>query len=308
MPATVVRLRTVSLPARSADRPGLYPLAARRAEPLPCYHNSRSLFWYISRVVHDLYTKIGIDQGISPFVFPSLSPPSAYFVRDHRLGVTRSPGRRRDRLKARPRYPVRALRSRAVETDVELLSRLRDGDEEAFAMLVANYQQPMLRLARSVVPSRAVAEEAVQDTWMGVVRGIHRFEGRSSLKTWLFRIVVNRARSAGSREHPNAPLDALHTVDPARFDLQGHWADPLERWTDESDNRLDAAVWLPVLTAALDDLPPRQRQVVILRDVDGLSSEEACGVLSISVGNQRILLHRGRARLRRILENEMRRD
>jgi RNA polymerase sigma-70 factor, ECF subfamily len=192
--------------------------------------------------------------------------------------------------------------------DVELLSRLRAGDEEAFVMLVDRYQQPMLRLARSVVPSRAVAEEAVQDTWMGVVRGIHRFEGRSSLKTWLFRILVNRARSAGSQEQSTAPLDALHTVDPGRFDSSGHWADPLERWTDDSDARLDAAVWLPVLAAALDELPPRQRQVVILRDVEGLSSEEACAVLGISAGNQRILLHRGRSRLRGILENEMRRD
>jgi RNA polymerase sigma-70 factor (ECF subfamily) len=195
-----------------------------------------------------------------------------------------------------------------VETDVELLSRLRAGDEEAFVMLVDAYQQPMLRLARSVVPSRDVAEEAVQDTWMGVVRGIHRFEGRSSLKTWLFRILVNRARSAGSQEQSTAPLDALHAVDPGRFDSSGQWADPLERWTDDSDARLDAAVWLPVLAAALDELPPRQRQVVILRDVEGLSSEEACAVLDISVGNQRILLHRGRSRLRGILENEMRRD
>jgi RNA polymerase sigma-70 factor (ECF subfamily) len=192
--------------------------------------------------------------------------------------------------------------------DVELLSRLRNGDEEAFVMLVARYQQPMLRLARSMAPSQAVAEEAVQDTWMGVVRGIERFEGRSSFKTWLFRILVNRARSAGSRERPNAPIESLHAVDPDRFDAQGQWADPLERWVEDSDDRLDAASWLPVVKAALDDLPPRQRQVVILRDVEGLTNDEVCAVLGISVGNQRILLHRGRARLRQVLGTEMAKD
>jgi RNA polymerase sigma-70 factor (ECF subfamily) len=192
-----------------------------------------------------------------------------------------------------------------VEADVELVSRLRNGDEAAFAALVDRYQQPMIRLARSVVPSHAVAEEAVQDTWMGVVRGIHRFEGRSSLRTWLFRIVVNRARSAGSREHPVASLDSLHAVDPARFDANGQWADPVQPWTDDSDDRLDAAACVPVLAAALEDLPPRQRQVVILRDVEGLSSEEACAVLGLSVGNQRILLHRGRSRMRGILETRI---
>jgi RNA polymerase sigma-70 factor, ECF subfamily len=189
--------------------------------------------------------------------------------------------------------------------DVELLNRLRNGDEEAFVMLVGRYQQSMLRLARSLVPSQAVAEEAVQDTWMGVVRGIDRFEGRASLKTWLFHILVNRARSAGFREHPNAPIETLHTVDPTRFDVHGQWADPVEPWTDASDNRLDAASWSPVLHSALDDLPPRQRQVVMLRDVEGLSHQEACAVLGISVGNQRILLHRGRSRLRERLDTEM---
>jgi len=197
---------------------------------------------------------------------------------------------------------------RAVETDVELLARLRKGDEEAFVMLVAHYQQPMLRLARSFVPSQAVAEEAVQDTWMGVVRGVEGFQGRSSFKTWLFRILVNRARSAGSREPSNVPIEILPVVDPIRFDAQGQWADPLDRWTEDVEDRLDAVTWLPILRAAVDDLPPGQRQVLILRDIEGLSSEEACSVLGISPGNQRILLHRGRSRLRGILEAEMERD
>jgi RNA polymerase sigma-70 factor (ECF subfamily) len=192
-----------------------------------------------------------------------------------------------------------------VDTDVELLSRLRDGDEEAFVALVARYQQPMLRLARTYVPSLAVAEEAVQDTWMGVVRGIERFEGRSTFKTWLFRILVNRARSAGSREQHHASIESAHAVDPIRFDAKGHWADPLDRWTEESEDRLDAATWRPVLQSGLEDLPPRQRQVVVLRDMEGLSSDEVCDVLDISIGNQRILLHRGRTRLREILEAQI---
>ena len=194
---------------------------------------------------------------------------------------------------------------RTVEMDVELLDRLREGDEEAFLVLVGRYQQPMLRLARSMVSSQAVAEEAVQDTWMGVVRGINKFEGRSSFKTWLFRILVNRTRSAGAKELTSVPIEDAHAVDPTRFDAQGQWADPVTPWTDQSDNRLDAAKWSPILTAAIYQLPDRQRQIVMLRDVEGLSSAEACEVLGISVGNQRILLHRGRTRLRDAIEAEM---
>ncbi len=195
-----------------------------------------------------------------------------------------------------------------METDAELLGRLRTGDEGAFVMLVTRYQQPMLRLARSMLPSQAVAEEAVQDTWMGVVRGVEGFEGRSSFKTWLFQILVNRARSAGAREHSHAPVETLHAVDPVRFDAQGQWADPLDRWTDDVEDRLDAVTWLPVLKSALDDLSPLQRQVVMLRDVEGLSGDDACSVLGISESNQRVLLHRGRSRLRGILEAEMEKD
>jgi RNA polymerase sigma-70 factor (ECF subfamily) len=192
-----------------------------------------------------------------------------------------------------------------VESDVELLERLRAGDEAAFVTLVTRYQQPMLRLARTMVPTAAVAEETVQDAWMGVVRGIDRFEGRSSFKTWLFRILANRARTAGSREPSHAPLDALHTVAPDRFTSAGQWSDPVDRWVEESEDRLDAATWAPILRDALDGLPDRQRQVVLLRDVEGLSGEEACAILNITSGNQRILLHRGRAQLRQTLETDM---
>ena len=169
-------------------------------------------------------------------------------------------------------------------------------------MLVARYQQPMLRLACSYAPSRAVAEEAVQDTWMGVVKGIERFEGRAAFKTWLFRILINRARSAGVREQRHATIEQHRAVDPIRFDIDGQWADPVERWTEDSEDRLEAATWGSVLHSGLDDLPPRQRQVVVLRDVEGLSGDEVCELLDISPGNQRILLHRGRTRLREILE------
>ncbi len=192
-----------------------------------------------------------------------------------------------------------------METDVELLARLRAGDEWAFVTLVARYNGSLLRLARSYVPSEAVAEEAVQDTWMGVVRGVERFEGRSSFKTWLFRILTNRARSAGIREHRNIPLDVDEpAVDPSRFNAGGMWGQPLDAWETDADNRLVAATWSKSLRDALDDLPQRQREIVILRDVEGLPSEDVCDVLGISEGNQRVLLHRGRSRLRSILEVE----
>jgi len=200
------------------------------------------------------------------------------------------------------------LMLRSVEPDIEQLRRLRDGDEDVFVMLVARYHQPMLRMARTMVSSEAVAEEIVQDTWMGVVRGIDRFEGRSSFKTWLYRILINRARSAGAKENLTTSIESLHSVDPTRFDNQGNWADPLQQWRDDTESRLDAATLVPVLESALEDLAPRQRQVVILRDVEGLSNNEVCGALGITSGNQRILLHRGRARLREILDSKVEKD
>ncbi|MGA3147483.1 MAG: sigma-70 family RNA polymerase sigma factor [Acidimicrobiales bacterium] len=192
-----------------------------------------------------------------------------------------------------------------METDGKLLSRLRAGDEEAFVVLVGRYNGSLLRLARLYVPSEAVAEEAVQDTWMGVVRGVDRFEGRSSFKTWLFRILVNRARTAGTREHRDLSLTEHEpAVDPSRFNGAGAWAESLESWAD-ADDRLVAATWSKCLSDALSDLPPRQREIVILRDVEGLASHDVCDVLGISEGNQRVLLHRGRSRLRSMLEAEL---
>lgn len=192
-----------------------------------------------------------------------------------------------------------------METDGELLTRLRSGDEDAFVMLFGRYNGSLVRLARAYVPSDAVAEEAVQETWMGVVRGVDRFEGRSSFKTWLFRILVNRARTAGTREHRDLPLaDAEPAVNPSRFDSAGAWSEPLQSWAD-LDDRLVAATWSTSLNDALSDLPPRQREIVILRDVEGLTSGDVCDVLGLSEGNQRVLLHRGRSRLRSVLESEL---
>ena len=193
-----------------------------------------------------------------------------------------------------------------METDAELLSLLQSGDEQAFVMLVKRYQVPLLRLACSMVSDQAVAEEAVQDTWMGVVRGIDRFEGRSSLKTWLFRILVNRVRSARTVEQQRR-LPREPSVDPRCFNASGQWSEPVESWDDEVAERMDASAIMPVLWRALERLPARQREIVLLRDVEGLSSQEVCEVLDVRPGNQRILLHRGRANLRETLATEMRR-
>jgi RNA polymerase sigma-70 factor (ECF subfamily) len=190
-----------------------------------------------------------------------------------------------------------------VDDDARLLERLRSGDEAAFVTLVAGHQDAMLRLASTFVSSRAVAEEVVQDTWLGVVRGIDRFEGRSSLRTWLLAILVNRARTAGTREARSVAVgDAGPTVDRARFDASGGWSSPPEHWVEDAEQRLGAAELATHIHAALEQMPARQRAVVTLRDVDGLESDEVCELLSLSPGNQRVLLHRGRSQLRQALE------
>jgi RNA polymerase sigma-70 factor (ECF subfamily) len=163
----------------------------------------------------------------------------------------------------------------------------------------------MLRIARSLVPNPAVAEEIVQDTWMAIVRGISQFEGRSSLRSWLIAILVNRARSTGAREYrtvPVAPQEA--TVDASRFDEGGHWISPPQHFTQDVEDRVSAGGLSKRIRLSLDELPVRQRQVVTLRDVEGLTSKEVCELLEITEGNQRILLHRGRSRLREELEAE----
>jgi RNA polymerase sigma-70 factor, ECF subfamily len=193
---------------------------------------------------------------------------------------------------------------READEDEELVARLRAGDEEAFVALVARYHAAMLRLARSFVASSAVAEEVVQDTWLAVLRGIDGFAGRSAFKTWLLRILVNRARTTGVRERRSVPVaDASPAVDAARFDASGAWRSPPQQWVQDSEDRLLAQSLAGRIEETLQRLPARQREVVTLRDVDGLSSREVCEVLEISEANQRVLLHRGRSRLRQALED-----
>ena len=176
--------------------------------------------------------------------------------------------------------------------------------------LVERFHMPLLRLASTFVPSRAVAEEVVQDTWLGVVRGIDRFEGRSSLKTWLFRILVNRARSTGVRERRHTPVDPERTpaVPPERFGPNGHWIDPPAPWGDDIEERIVARETVERISAHLVELPEAQRQVVVLRDFELLPAAEVCDLLGLSEANQRVLLHRGRSRIRGLLEAELGKD
>jgi RNA polymerase sigma-70 factor (ECF subfamily) len=193
------------------------------------------------------------------------------------------------------------------DDDAELVRRLRAGDEAAFAELVRRYQGPLVRLASTFVSSRAVAEEAVQETWLGVVRGIERFEGRASIRTWLYRILANQARTAGVREHRSIPVDIGDeaAVPAGRFDRAGEWASPPGAWTDEVDARLDAKALAGRVKDLVPELPAAQRQVFTLRDVEHMSADEVCDVLDLTEGNQRVLLHRARSRLRGMLEAEM---
>jgi RNA polymerase sigma-70 factor, ECF subfamily len=201
--------------------------------------------------------------------------------------------------------------------DMVLVPALRDGDELAFAWLLDRYDHSLRRLAMNYVQSRAVADEVVQDTWMGVINGIDRFEGRSSLKTWVFRILMNVARARGVREHRNVPFaaaswaleDGAHpTIDPDRFlsaptsDPAGHWVSFPLAWEHEPEERLEAGETLAVVRQAMSTLPPAQQEVMTLRDVEGWTPAEICNALNISETNQRVLLHRARAKVRRALE------
>lgn len=194
--------------------------------------------------------------------------------------------------------------------DAELIAALRAGDEAAFARLVDEYHASMVRLATSYVPSYAVAEEVAQEAWLGVLKGLDRFEGRSSLKTWIFRIVVNIARTRGERESRSTPFssfapagDESPTVDPERFTDEGFWlpGKAPATWERSPEDLVVSGEITQVVTNAIAVLPPSQREVVRLRDVEGWSSDEVCNVLGLTETNQRVLLHRGRARVRRVL-------
>jgi RNA polymerase sigma-70 factor (ECF subfamily) len=196
--------------------------------------------------------------------------------------------------------------------DAVLVKALAGRDPDAFAYLLDRYHSTLVHLAQQYVPSRAVAEEVAQETWLAVIEGIDRFEQRSSLKTWLFRILVNIARSHGVKESrsvpfaPRAELDNEPAVDPSRFRRfalrgRGQWKVPPQPWTDPEQHALDTET-VSVINRAVDHLPPAQREVLTMRDLVGWSATEVCDALEISDANQRVLLHRARSKVRGALE------
>jgi RNA polymerase sigma-70 factor (ECF subfamily) len=197
--------------------------------------------------------------------------------------------------------------------DLGLVAALRSGSEDAFREVVARHHQAMVRVAQAYVPSRAIAEEVVQETWLAILEGLDRFEGRSSFKTWAFRILVNRARTRGTREHRSVPFSSLETsegpepaVSPERFQaagrFPGHWAAPPEPW-DLPAQRVTESETRAVIDETIALLPEQQRRVITLRDIHGWTSEEVCDLLDLSEGNQRVLLHRARSKVRAALED-----
>ena len=201
--------------------------------------------------------------------------------------------------------------------ETEMVARVLRGERTAFAELVRRYHGPLLRLALAFVRNQALAEEVVQDTWLGVLDGLGAFEGRASLKTWIFRILTNRAKTRGAREARSVPFSALPDgdgsesgdagVDPARFDTRGMWQDPPEAWaaqTPEELLRREEAV--KVMDGVVAALPQGQRAVITLRDLEGVEPEETCNILGITMTNQRVLLHRARTKVREALERHFR--
>jgi len=207
--------------------------------------------------------------------------------------------------------------------DLRLVEALRRGEEAAFVMLINQYHAPLLRLALLYVPDRTLAEEVVQDTWIGVLQGIHRFEARSSLKTWIFHILMNRARTHAQRESRSVPFSSLVDFDAEQTDGQpdadrfypldhptrpGQWISFPPSWDDVPEDRLLSLETRGRIKQAIQMLPPSQREVITLRDIDGWSSDEVCALLSISSANQRVLLHRARAQVRRALERYLKEE
>jgi RNA polymerase sigma-70 factor (ECF subfamily) len=189
--------------------------------------------------------------------------------------------------------------------DAALLARLRAGDEAAFEALVARHYATMLAVAQTYVKGRAVAEEVVQEAWLGVIKGLDRFEGRSSLKTWILSILVNLAKTRGVREARSVPFEPA--VDADRFmgpdePYPGHWRAFPGDWGRSAASAVEDKETLRVVMGAIADLPPTQQTVIRMRDVEGYSSEEVCTALEVSEANQRVLLHRARSRVRSALE------
>ena len=210
--------------------------------------------------------------------------------------------------------------SRASAEDLALVERLRAGDETAFAMLIRRHQAQMLRVARMYVSSQAVAEEVVGDAWLAILQGLDRFEGRSSLRTWMYRILTNIAKTRGQREGRSVPFSSLAgddldapAVDESWFQgagdrSPGGWASLPGDWRGIPEDRLLSAEVRSLLGTAIAELPPMQAEVIRLRDVLGWSSAEVCNALEISETNQRVLLHRARSKVRRALERYLEKD
>jgi len=204
--------------------------------------------------------------------------------------------------------------AQAAPSEAQLLEALRAGDEDAFRTLVREYTPSLVRVARIYVPTQAAAEEVAQETWLGVLNGLSRFEGRSSLRTWIFRILTNIAKTRAKRDGrtlpfsalsepgrvPEAAVDADRFLDPEHPRWPGHWALKPEAWPEDA---LVAAETRQKLAEAIEALPAAQRTVISLRDIEGWSSEEVRNALDLSETNQRVLLHRARSKVRAALES-----
>jgi RNA polymerase sigma-70 factor (ECF subfamily) len=217
------------------------------------------------------------------------------------------------RVRDHPACRVAAVSPGPVD-DQQLVARAQSGDEAAFAELVRRHSAAMLRLARMYVPTQALAEDVVQETWLAVVKGLERFEGRSSFKTWLLRILVNRAKTRGVREHRSIPFASLGgdaddgdgegpTVDPSRFAADGAWVSPPRRWEEDPEQALRSKEVRRIAEEAIAALPERQRLVITMRDLEGLSADDVRNALDLTETNQRVILHRARAKVRQALED-----
>jgi RNA polymerase sigma-70 factor (ECF subfamily) len=227
-----------------------------------------------------------------------------------------SPGA--SKVQAKDQLSLSSTAESGSESEWALIAALRQGQEAAFVQLLNTYHTSLVRLAGLYVPSQAIAEELAQETWLAVLQGIHRFEGRSSLKTWIFRILINQAKKRGQREGRQIPFSTLGqieadrdepAVDPDRFNpvdtplWAGHWIEPPQPWDDMPESRLLSEETRAYLLQAIEALPANQREVITLRDIEGWSAQEVCTILEVSEANQRVLLHRARAKVRQALEH-----
>jgi RNA polymerase sigma-70 factor (ECF subfamily) len=232
--------------------------------------------------------------------------PSHYI---HSRTPRQGPDAERARMSRGLERPPRA--SAPAEDESALVARLRAGDRDAFATLIGRHGGPLLRFASSILRERSAAEEVVQETWLAALDGLDAFEERASLRTWLFRILANKARTRAVREGRSVPWPALGgggedgpAVDPDRFDPDGRWKAGPGRWTEEDPERLAlGAETRAAIEAAIASLPEPQRAVITLRDAEGLEAGEICRLLGVTLSNQRVLLHRARARVRQALES-----